>query len=91
MHSHQPEYFLWKLHNLPERKGFLAKTRWLRGGGVVRVVANDEESYQYLVESIRKFPRQEVLADMMINVNLSCVGYENLSGGIVAIHSAFKA
>ncbi len=54
------------------------------------MVANDEESYQYLVESIRRFPRQEVLADMMIDVDLSCVGYENLSGGIVAIHSAFK-
>jgi ubiquinone/menaquinone biosynthesis C-methylase UbiE len=55
-----------------------------------RVVANDEDSYQYLVESIRRFPKQELLAEMMIDVNLSCVGYENLSGGIVAIHSAFK-
>ena len=63
----------------------------MRSGSALRVVANDEESYQYLVESIRRFPRQEVLADMMIDVNLSCVGYENLSGGIVAIHSAFKA
>ena len=53
-------------------------------------VANDKASYQYLVESIRKFPDQETFASMIRNAGFRNVQYENLQGGIVAIHSGFK-
>lgn len=53
-------------------------------------VAGDAESYQYLAESIRTFPRQEVLAEMMREAGLERVTFENMSGGIVAIHSGWR-
>ena len=53
-------------------------------------VANDEASYQYLVESIRRFPEQETFAGMLEDAGFESVSYENLTGGIVAIHSGFK-
>ena len=56
-----------------------------------RLVANDEDSYRYLVESIRRFPKQQALARMVEEAGFSCVGYENLTGGIVAVHTAFKS
>ena len=49
-------------------------------------VADDRESYQYLAESIRRFPDQSTLAQMMEAVGFERVSYENLSGGIAAIH-----
>jgi demethylmenaquinone methyltransferase/2-methoxy-6-polyprenyl-1,4-benzoquinol methylase len=55
-----------------------------------RVVAQDEDSYQYLAESIRMFPDQETLAGMMRAAGLSRVGYRNLSGGIAAIHTGWR-
>lgn len=55
-----------------------------------RFVAGDEESYQYLAESIRTFPDQETLAGMMRDAGLSRVNVRNLSGGIVAIHSGWR-
>ena len=55
-----------------------------------RAVANDKASYEYLVESIRKFPEQEAFASMIRAAGFSNVQYENLQGGIVAIHSGFK-
>lgn len=58
--------------------------------GVRSLVANDEASYQYLVESIRKFPEQETFAGMIEDAGFDGVSYENLTGGIVAIHSGFK-
>lgn len=54
------------------------------------VVAQDEESYQYLVESIRKFPKQEELAQRMKDAKMKNVNFSNLSGGIVAIHQGTK-
>jgi demethylmenaquinone methyltransferase/2-methoxy-6-polyprenyl-1,4-benzoquinol methylase len=51
-----------------------------------RLVADDEESYRYLAESIRKHPKQEALADMMVSAGFRHVRYQNLNGGIVAIH-----
>ena len=54
------------------------------------VVARDRGSYQYLVESIRKFPRQEQLKEMMQDVGFKHVTYENLTGGMVAIHTGYK-
>lgn len=53
-------------------------------------VTGDRESYQYLVESIRKHPDQETLADMMVNAGFERVEYHNLSGGIVALHVGWK-
>ncbi len=53
-------------------------------------VASDRESYQYLVESIRKHPDQEALASMMAQAGFERVEYHNLSGGIVALHIGWK-
>jgi ubiquinone/menaquinone biosynthesis C-methylase UbiE len=55
-----------------------------------QVVANDHQSYQYLVESIRKFPGQKEFGDLICKAGFSHVTYENMSQGIVAIHSGFK-
>jgi demethylmenaquinone methyltransferase/2-methoxy-6-polyprenyl-1,4-benzoquinol methylase len=54
------------------------------------MVADDADSYQYLAESIRTFPDQETLADMMRSVGLEQVRIRNLSGGIAAIHSGWR-
>ena len=53
--------------------------------------AGDEESYQYLAESIRKHPDQETLKTMVLNAGFDLCEYHNLSGGIVAVHKAIKA
>ena len=55
-----------------------------------KAVANDEASYQYLVESIRMHPDQDTLASMMQNAGFERVQYHNMSGGIVAIHRGYK-
>ncbi|KAI3952680.1 hypothetical protein MKX01_013642 [Papaver californicum] len=57
---------------------------------VGELVAGDRESYQYLIESIRKFPRQEIFARLIADAGFQKVEYENLVGGVVAIHSGFK-
>lgn len=49
-------------------------------------VARDRDSYQYLVESIRKFPHQSAFAAEMEQAGFSRVSVTNLSGGIAAIH-----
>ena len=49
-------------------------------------MAGDRESYQYLVESIRRFPDQKTLAAMMRQAGLSNVGFTNYTGGVVALH-----
>jgi len=56
-----------------------------------RLVADDEDSYRYLAESIRKHPPQEELAQMMREVGFDDVRFRNLTGGIVAIHSGVHA
>ena len=55
-----------------------------------QIVAGDRYSYQYLVESIRHFPDQLLLCQRMTAAGLSLVKYKNLSGGIAAIHSAWR-
>ena len=55
-----------------------------------RVVAGDADSYRYLAESIRRFPSQDVFARMIADAGLARVRYRNLSGGIAAIHSAWR-
>lgn len=54
------------------------------------LVANDGESYRYLAESIRKHPDQETLKQMMKDAGFAKVGYQNLTGGIVALHRGYK-
>jgi demethylmenaquinone methyltransferase/2-methoxy-6-polyprenyl-1,4-benzoquinol methylase len=55
-----------------------------------QIVAKDKDSYQYLVESIRKFPKQENLVKRMDEAGLKNSIFTNLSAGIVAIHSGTK-
>ena len=54
------------------------------------LVARDRDAYVYLAESIRKFPPQDELAAMLSDADFDHVGYCNLSGGIAAIHSAWR-
>lgn len=50
----------------------------------------DEESYRYLVESIRAFPDQETFAGLITDAGFGYVKYTNLTGGIACIHTAVK-
>jgi 2-methoxy-6-polyprenyl-1,4-benzoquinol methylase len=54
------------------------------------LLAGQWQAYQYLVESIRKFPDQETFKTMIEEAGFRQVTYENLSLGVVAIHSGFK-
>lgn len=53
-------------------------------------VANDSESYQYLAESIRMHPDQETLLGMLQDAGFERAKYQNLAGGIVALHSGYR-
>jgi demethylmenaquinone methyltransferase/2-methoxy-6-polyprenyl-1,4-benzoquinol methylase len=55
-----------------------------------RAVTGDAESYQYLVESIRKFPRPNAFAGMIRAAGFSRATWQSLSGGIVALHSGWR-
>lgn len=55
-----------------------------------KLIANDSESYQYLVESIRNFPDQDTFAEMIKDAGFENVKYRNLSMGIAALHSGWK-
>ncbi len=55
-----------------------------------KLIANDEESYRYLAESIRMHPDQETLKGMMEQAGFEDCDYFNLSGGIVALHRGYK-
>ncbi|MBC8408237.1 MAG: bifunctional demethylmenaquinone methyltransferase/2-methoxy-6-polyprenyl-1,4-benzoquinol methylase UbiE [Rhodobacteraceae bacterium] len=54
------------------------------------IVAGDKDSYQYLVESIRKFPDQVSFANMMTEVGFENVKFRNLTFGVAALHSGWK-
>ena len=54
------------------------------------IVAGDREAYQYLVDSIRRFPDQKRFATLIAKSGLAQVKWRNLSGGIAAMHSAFR-
>jgi demethylmenaquinone methyltransferase / 2-methoxy-6-polyprenyl-1,4-benzoquinol methylase len=71
----QPAYDVWSFRVLPM---------------LGRYVAHDEASYRYLTESIRTFPDQDELADMLRQVGFARVEVRNLSGGIAAIHSGWR-
>jgi demethylmenaquinone methyltransferase/2-methoxy-6-polyprenyl-1,4-benzoquinol methylase len=53
-------------------------------------VARDRPAYQYLVESIRRFPRQDELAQRIAAAGFGRVAFRNLTGGIAALHSAWR-
>lgn len=55
-----------------------------------RWITGDQGSYEYLVESIRMHPNQENLKAMIMTAGFDQCEYENLSGGIVALHCAYK-
>jgi demethylmenaquinone methyltransferase/2-methoxy-6-polyprenyl-1,4-benzoquinol methylase len=55
-----------------------------------KLVAQDEASYRYLAESIRKFPKQQELVEMMQAAGLEGCKYHNLTGGIVALHRGYR-
>ena len=54
------------------------------------LVAGDREAYEYLAESIRRFPDQDRFAGMIVDAGLDQVKFRNLSGGIAAMHSAWR-
>ncbi|MEX2126565.1 MAG: bifunctional demethylmenaquinone methyltransferase/2-methoxy-6-polyprenyl-1,4-benzoquinol methylase UbiE [Woeseia sp.] len=55
-----------------------------------KLVANDEASYRYLAESIRMHPEQETLLEMMREAGFERCRYQNLTGGIVALHVGYR-
>jgi demethylmenaquinone methyltransferase/2-methoxy-6-polyprenyl-1,4-benzoquinol methylase len=55
-----------------------------------QLIANDRDSYQYLVESIRKFPDQDSFAAMIRAAGFGQVKYRNLTMGVAALHSGWK-
>lgn len=70
-----PIYDLYSFHAIPQ---------------IGQWVAGDRDSYQYLVESIRRFPDQDTFKGMMESAGFARVDYWNLAGGIVALHRGFK-
>jgi demethylmenaquinone methyltransferase/2-methoxy-6-polyprenyl-1,4-benzoquinol methylase len=71
----EPLYEAWSFRVLPR---------------IGQYVAKDDASYRYLAESIRTFPGQETLADMMQAAGFARIAVRNLSGGIAAIHSGWR-
>ena len=55
-----------------------------------KLVARDSDSYQYLAESIRVHPDQETLKSMMEEAGFERCRYQNLAGGIVALHIGYR-
>ncbi|RLA08530.1 MAG: bifunctional demethylmenaquinone methyltransferase/2-methoxy-6-polyprenyl-1,4-benzoquinol methylase UbiE [Gammaproteobacteria bacterium] len=55
-----------------------------------KLVTHDEDSYRYLAESIRKHPDQDKLKQMILDAGFKKCTYNNLTGGIVAIHLGYK-
>ena len=55
-----------------------------------KLVVGEKEPYEYLVKSIENFINQDELKDLMKNIGFQNCSYENLSGGIVSIHSGWK-
>ncbi|MEL6967413.1 MAG: class I SAM-dependent methyltransferase, partial [Pseudomonadota bacterium] len=55
-----------------------------------KAVTGDGDSYQYLVESIRKFPDQKRFAQIIRDAGFDRVDYRNMTGGITALHTGWK-
>ena len=54
------------------------------------IVTGDEESYRYLVESIRKFPKPHAFSGMIRAAGFARVSHRPMTGGIVALHSGWR-
>ena len=57
---------------------------------IAAAVTKDGGSYEYLAESIREWPDQRGLAELMQEAGWRSVSYRNLTGGIAALHRAFR-
>ncbi len=68
-------YDLWSFHAIPQ---------------LGRLTAGDAQPYEYLVESIRRFPKQEAFAAMVRTAGFEQVSYRNLTGGVAAMHSGWR-
>ncbi|MCL6229035.1 bifunctional demethylmenaquinone methyltransferase/2-methoxy-6-polyprenyl-1,4-benzoquinol methylase UbiE [Bartonella bilalgolemii] len=68
-------YDLWSFHAIPKLGQF---------------ITGDRDAYRYLVESIRKFPKQNDFAHMIKKAGFSLVSYRNLTGAIATLHSGWK-
>jgi demethylmenaquinone methyltransferase/2-methoxy-6-polyprenyl-1,4-benzoquinol methylase len=68
-------YDAWAIHMIPR---------------IGKAVANDEESYRYLIESIRRFPRPEAFKAMVADAGFLRAAAEPMLGGLVTIHSGWK-
>ena len=55
-----------------------------------QIVTGDREAYSYLVESIRRFPSQGELSEMIAAAGLGRAKYRNLTGGVAALHWAWR-
>lgn len=55
-----------------------------------KIITQDAESYKYLAESIRKHPDQQTLKQIMYDAGFDNVEYQNMTGGIVALHIGYK-
>lgn len=55
-----------------------------------QAIANDSDSYQYLVESIRKFPRREALKQRLVQAGFAKASYNTMTFGVVAVHEAIN-
>jgi demethylmenaquinone methyltransferase/2-methoxy-6-polyprenyl-1,4-benzoquinol methylase len=55
-----------------------------------QIVARDRAAYQYLVESIKRFPRQDELVERIGAAGFARTSFRNLTGGIAALHSAWR-
>jgi demethylmenaquinone methyltransferase/2-methoxy-6-polyprenyl-1,4-benzoquinol methylase len=55
-----------------------------------QMIANDHDSYQYLVESIRRFPDQETFLNMVRDAGFANAKYRNLTMGVACLHSGWK-
>ena len=56
----------------------------------IAAVTGDAESYRYLVESIRRFPKPNAFAEMIRAAGFARVKWQSLTGGIVALHSGWR-
>ena len=65
-------------------------TGGLRGRTIGKIVTKDEESYRYLVESIRRFPRPAAFKAMVAEAGFVRASAEPMLGGLVTIHSGWK-
>lgn len=68
-------YDQWSMHAIPQ---------------IGKMITGDAEPYQYLVESIRKFPNQQAFAKLISEAGFSQVDYTNYTGGVSALHSGWK-